>query len=88
MERGTVNASMVFANMQVSPNDLVLGDDDGLVVIPRTDAEQRISSALAMVKAEKEWKRAISSGVTTVDLFKVPPAPRGEADDTVHAGRS
>jgi 4-hydroxy-4-methyl-2-oxoglutarate aldolase len=91
MERGAVNASMVFAGVQVSPSDLVLGDDDGLVVIPRADAEQRIHAALAMVKAEEEWKRAISSGATTVDLFKVPPAEsRAETETGVaaHAGRS
>jgi 4-hydroxy-4-methyl-2-oxoglutarate aldolase len=74
MERGAVNASMVFAGVHVSPSDLVLGDDDGLVVIPRADAEQRIQSALAMVKAEEEWKRAIANGATTLQLFNVPSA--------------
>jgi regulator of RNase E activity RraA len=88
MERGAVNASMVFAGAQVSPCDLVLGDDDGLVVIPRADAEQRIRSALAMVKAEEEWKRGISSGATTVDLFKVPAAAQTEAESSGYAGRS
>jgi 4-hydroxy-4-methyl-2-oxoglutarate aldolase len=91
MERGAVNAAMVFAGVQVSPSDLVLGDDDGLVVIPRADAEQRIHAALAMVKAEEEWKRAISGGATTVDLFKVPPAEsRAETETGVaaHARRS
>jgi 4-hydroxy-4-methyl-2-oxoglutarate aldolase len=77
---------MVFAGVQVSPSDLVLGDDDGLVVIPRADAEQRIHAALAMVKAEEEWKRAISSGATTVDLFKLPPAEsRAETETGVAA---
>jgi 4-hydroxy-4-methyl-2-oxoglutarate aldolase len=74
MERGVVNDPVVFAGVQVAPNDLVLGDDDGLVVIPRAEAEQRIQSAVSMVKAEEEWKRAISRGETTLELFKVPAA--------------
>jgi 4-hydroxy-4-methyl-2-oxoglutarate aldolase len=72
MERGMVNASIVFGGVQVSTNDLVLGDDDGLVVIPRAEAEQRVHSALSMVKAEKGWKSAISRGRTTLELFQVP----------------
>jgi 4-hydroxy-4-methyl-2-oxoglutarate aldolase len=74
MERGVVNDPVVFAGVQVAPNDLVLGDDDGLVVIPRAEAEQRIQSAVSMVKAEEEWKLAISRGETTLELFKVPAA--------------
>jgi 4-hydroxy-4-methyl-2-oxoglutarate aldolase len=74
MERGVVNDLVVFGGVQVAPNDLVLGDEDGLVVIPRTEVEQRIQSALSMVKAEEEWKHAISRGETTLELFKVPAA--------------
>jgi 4-hydroxy-4-methyl-2-oxoglutarate aldolase len=74
MERGVVNDSIVFAGVQISANDLVLGDDDGLVVIPRAEAERQLRAALSMVEAEEGWKRAIFEGQTTLELFKVPAA--------------
>ena len=74
MERGVVNHSIVFGGVQASPNDLVVGDDDGLVVIPRADAEQHLRSVLSMVEAEEGWTRAIAEGRTTLELFNGPAA--------------
>lgn len=74
MERGTVNEPIVFGGVPVAPGDLILGDDDGLVVIPRADIEARLEPALANVRAEEEWERALSAGRTTLEVFNVPPA--------------
>lgn len=74
MERGTVNDVVAFAGVRVAPHDLVLGDDDGLVVIPRDEAEARLQAALARVEAEAGWERELSTGRTTLDVFNVPPA--------------
>ena len=74
MDRGVVNGVIAFAGVTVSPYDLILGDDDGLVVIPSGEAEARLTDALARVEAEKGWERDLATGRTTVDVFKVPPA--------------
>src|ERR1700752_2988169 len=39
MERGVVNGPIQFGGVPVSPHDLVLGDDDGLVFVPHALAE-------------------------------------------------
>jgi 4-hydroxy-4-methyl-2-oxoglutarate aldolase len=74
MERGTVNQPIALAGVCVAPYDLVLGDDDGLVIVPRGEAEPRLEAALARVRAEAEWERELSTGRTTLDVFNVPPA--------------
>ncbi|MEK0081988.1 RraA family protein [Benzoatithermus flavus] len=74
MDRGTVNDVIAFAGTRVAPHDLVIGDDDGLVVIPRAAAEARLGAALARVAAEEAWERELASGRTTLDVFQVPPA--------------
>jgi regulator of RNase E activity RraA len=74
MDRGTVNDVIAFAGTRVAPHDLVLGDDDGLVVIPHAEAEPRLAAALARVAAEEAWEQELASGRTTLDVFKVPPA--------------
>jgi RraA family protein len=74
MERGSVNEPVVLGGTRVEPGDLILGDDDGLVVIPRADIEGQLQAALKMVRAEQEWERVLAEGRTTVDVFNVPPA--------------
>ena len=73
MDRGSVNQPISFGGVLVAPRDLILGDDDGLVVIPHGEAEATLEAALARVKAEQEWGRELATERTTVDVFKVPP---------------
>ena len=75
MDRGSVNEPIAFAGVRVEPGDLVLGDDDGLVVIPRNEATgERLAAALAMVRAEEGWEAQLARGETTLEVFKVPAA--------------
>jgi len=74
MERGSVNETIVLGGVSISPGDLILGDDDGLVAIASDQAEEKLQSALAMVEAERKWQQALSQGQTTLEVFKVPAA--------------
>lgn len=73
MDRGSVNDVIAFGGTRVAPHDLVLGDDDGLVIIPHAEAGLRLAAALARVEAERGWERELSSGRTTLEVFAVPP---------------
>lgn len=73
MERGSVNEPVVFGGIPVAPGDLVLGDDDGLVVIPAGELTASLPSAEAMVRAELGWEARLASGETTLEVFNVPP---------------
>lgn len=73
-ERGAVNEPVVFGGVRVSPGDLVLGDDDGLVIVPREQAAERLEDALAMVRAEEQWEARLAKGESTIDVFAVPAA--------------
>ena len=77
MQRGSVNGPVVFGGVRVEPGDLVLGDDDGLVVIPRGEAEARLDAALAMVRAEEAWEARLALGESTLEVFAVPAAEAG-----------
>ena len=72
MERGTVNEPIVFGGVPVSPFDLLIGDDDGLVVVPRERVEELLPAALARVEAEVEWEAVLATGKTTLEVFNVP----------------
>ena len=74
MERGDVNGTIMLGGVHVAPRDLIVGDDEGLVVIPRGEAEARLVDALAMVKAEADWETQLAAGRSTLEVFGVPAA--------------
>jgi len=74
MERGIVNASVIFGGVPVEPHDLVIGDDDGLVIVPNSLVASRLAACMDRVNAEIRWEEALASGMSTLEVFNVPPA--------------
>lgn len=72
MERGIVNGPIVFGGVAVSPHDLVVGDDDGLVFVPHRLVEAKLAPCLARVRAEAGWEKELAAGRTTLETFAVP----------------
>lgn len=62
---GEINTTISVAGMVVAPGDLILGDADGVVCVPRDDAVQICSAAFAKAKAEKRQMESILDG--TID---------------------
>jgi 4-hydroxy-4-methyl-2-oxoglutarate aldolase len=74
MERGIVNASVIFGGVPVEPHDLVIGDDDGLVIVPNSLVASRLAACMDRLNAEIRWEEALASGRSTLEVFNVPPA--------------
>jgi 4-hydroxy-4-methyl-2-oxoglutarate aldolase len=70
---GSVNLPIVFAEVLVNPGDLVLGDEDGLVIIPRGQMETVLASSRKRVEAEKQKAAALAGGVSSVEFNKLGP---------------
>lgn len=54
----------------VSPGDLVFGDIDGVVIVPRRHEEQVIEKALEKASRENLVRRDIEGGMRATDAFK------------------
>ena len=54
----------------VEPGDLVFGDVDGVVVVPRGRIEEVIGAALEKVRGENKVREAIEKGMSTVEAFE------------------
>ena len=54
----------------IAPGDIVFGDVDGVLIIPRDAAREAISKALEKVSQESSVRTAIMSGTSTVDAFE------------------
>jgi regulator of RNase E activity RraA len=59
---GSINVPVMVGGMQVNPGDIVVGDADGLIAIPRDLAAQVADLGLAKVRHEKQMIEAIKAG--------------------------
>lgn len=73
-ERGSVNDSIVFGGVRAHPGDIVLGDNDGLAIIPLAEAGELLAAAQERVSMEEQWIADLASGRTLVEVLSVPEA--------------
>src|SRR5690349_7012160 len=56
--------------VHVSPGDLIFGDLDGVLVIPKQVEVETVQRALEKARGEKMVRREIESGMSSTDAFK------------------
>ncbi|MGC5053344.1 RraA family protein [Micromonospora sp. DT48] len=56
---GAVNVAITCAGVVVQPGDVIVGDEDGVVVVPRTIAEQVADAAEERLRMEEQQKRDV-----------------------------
>jgi regulator of RNase E activity RraA len=69
--RGEINAPVVLGGQVVNPGDLVIGDDDGLIVLSPEAVRSRIGDAQARLALEAGWIESLAGGRTAVETFGV-----------------
>jgi len=62
--------SVEINGVRVKPGDVVFGDLDGVLVIPREAEEEAIRRALEKASTENQVKLAIQRGMSTVEAFR------------------
>jgi len=65
-----IDVPVEVAGARVVPGDLVFGDADGVVVVPRAAEAEVIAMALAKVAGEKATREALARGEKLADVFK------------------
>lgn len=58
-----------IGNVQVSPGDLIVGDLDGIVVIPSNVEDEVIAMAVEKATGEKQVRKAIESGMSSTEAL-------------------
>ena len=56
--------------VKILPGDIILGDMDGVCVIPQVAEEQVFVKSLEKARGEKLVRKAIESGMSAVDAFR------------------
>lgn len=68
-EAGEVNIEIRCGDVRVEPGDFVVGDADGVVVIPHRLARDVAEKARAVVAKEENILRQLEAGKTTYEIF-------------------
>ena len=71
---GSVNTSIQCAGVAVDPGDIVVGDEDGVVVIRPDQLSGLMERCRARIQKEKAFLAKIGAGMSTVELLGLPPA--------------
>lgn len=63
---GEINVTIACGNTVVMPGDIIVGDEDGIAVVPREDAAEVLRLVLELEERERKRIAAIKGG----ELFK------------------
>ena len=66
---GLINHTICAGGVIVNPGDVILGDDDGIVVIPREKAEEALKKSDARVAKEDKVMERIRAGESLFDIY-------------------
>jgi regulator of RNase E activity RraA len=58
-----------IGGVQILPGDLIIGDLDGVIVVPQKVEEEVIAKAVEKATAEKVVRKAIEAGMSSTDAF-------------------
>lgn len=68
---GLVNYPLNFGLATINPGDIILGDEDGMVVIRQDEARAVLEKSLKRLENEKTKAAQLRSGVSSVELNKL-----------------
>ncbi|MDK2881621.1 MAG: 4-hydroxy-4-methyl-2-oxoglutarate aldolase [Clostridia bacterium] len=66
---GTINEVIQCGGVVVKPGDIVVGDRDGVVVVPREKAGDVLERARAIAAREEKVRELLRQGKTTLEIY-------------------
>lgn len=66
---GSVNVPVVCAGAGIEPGDIVVADDDGVVIVRRTEADDVVQASEQRIKKEEGSRQRLARGELGLDMY-------------------
>ncbi len=66
---GTINHPIQIGNVTIHPGDLIVGDCDGIVVIPKENIDEVVKKAVEREEKEEQIRADLRNGKTTMEIY-------------------
>jgi 3-hexulose-6-phosphate synthase/6-phospho-3-hexuloisomerase len=63
---GEINVPITITGVRIAPGDWVVGDDDGVIVLPKVEAVEIANRAMDCLERENRIRAEIDGGKTTL----------------------
>lgn len=70
--KGSLEEPIIIGNIAIEHGDLVLGDNDGIVIIPENQVEDSITKSIEREDKEDATKKRLRDGETTMAIYNWP----------------
>jgi 4-hydroxy-4-methyl-2-oxoglutarate aldolase len=69
LEGGTLNEPIVIGDILINPGDVIVGDRDGVVVVPKDRIAEAIEKATAREAREESVRQQLRQGKTSIEIY-------------------
>ena len=66
---GTLNEPIIIGDVLINPGDIIVGDRDGVVVIPQNRIEEAIEKSIARETKEENVRKQLREGKTSLQIY-------------------
>ena len=70
--KGSLEEPIIIGDIAIEHGDLVLGDNDGIVIIPANQVEDSITKSIEREDKENATKKRLRDGETTMAIYNWP----------------
>ncbi|QGH64100.1 4-carboxy-4-hydroxy-2-oxoadipate aldolase/oxaloacetate decarboxylase [Serratia proteamaculans] len=70
---GSVNVPLICAGQLIYPGDVMIADDDGVVVVRQTEAEQVLAASRQRAELEESKRLRMAGGELGLDIYQMRP---------------
>jgi 4-hydroxy-4-methyl-2-oxoglutarate aldolase len=71
-EKGVLQEPLLAGGILINPGDIILGDSDGVMAIPRDKVQEFLEAARKREAAEVGYLERLRKGETTMDIYGFP----------------
>jgi len=68
-EKGVINSPLKIGEVLINSGDLLVGDSDGVVMVPQSEISQAIEASQQREDKEDDYKKELAAGKSTLEII-------------------